>query len=778
MEQLEFSIDTQRILKLLANDIYDSPYALLRENVQNAFDAILMRKQKEEFDAKITIDIKDGVITITDNGIGMTPEVIENNYWKAGSSGKNNPEARKAGVVGTFGIGAMANFGICTNLRIVTRYYENDHTYESEAVREKLEIGKKCIDLRPTERRAEPGTTIYATLEHGVVVNEADAISYLQQFVRYVEVPVYLNDKLISREKYFDTQKLASCTPFNEHVGQGNEVNFDITVYVYNGDGRVAAYIQNIKLRDNQIDGDIYLEQRSSQPIQGLRKGFGLASLPINTIFDLGGVANLSFLIPTAGRDSINVESVEDSRRIIAAAERVIAEKLATLDICDRNHNFLNYVYNFGRYDLANNIKINISGVDEYLKLGLLAPIISDKKVYSYAGKDKGLIGQFTSENTMLLLLSDDYPRRNIQNKMLQRKGIEPVSDSATVLKTFKTEEIETSEFAFLLRMTSFLKDDYLIPEAKTYFATLSHGVSCIVKKEGEKLNIYIARGSENVDKVLKIYDSEPRLFDGFVKDYIRNYVYQQVAEYVPSSKRVGADALFKILQKNKELYTIEKYEHGEIKELMRDYILGKRDFTEVIRASEDIQKTHQQTVATNQVGKVEKELADIVATNTVTESTPKQDPGLASPPIRMLENDTKMKILKADNMYPQLNNFTHFLALSDRVFDSQLDFFLNPHTTKVIWGMHKIVYIFTHASNMLSLYYEIELKHKLSEKTTGGTPLPTTTIISKNRVFVPIVPELASYFDFRGETLSFYVRYDLISDFGEKDNEDKEKQE
>lgn len=778
MEQLEFSIDTQRILKLLANDIYDSPYALLRENVQNAFDAILMRKQKEEFDAKIAIDIKDGVIAITDNGIGMTPEVIENNYWKAGSSGKNNPEARKAGVVGTFGIGAMANFGICTNLRIVTRYYENDHTYESEAVREKLEIGKKCIDLRPTERRAEPGTTIYATLEHGVVVNEADAISYLQQFVRYVDVPVYLNDKLISREKYFDTQKLASCTSFKEHVGQGNEVNFDITVYVYNGDGRVAAYIQNIKLRDNQIDGDIYLEQRSSQPIQGLRKGFGLASLPINTIFDLGGVANLSFLIPTAGRDSINVESVEDSRRIIAAAERVIAEKLATLDICDRNHNFLNYVYNFGRYDLANNIKINISGVDEYLKLGLLAPIISDKKVYSYAGKDKGLIGQFTGENTMLLLLSDDYPRRNIQNKMLQRKGIEPVSDSATVLKTFKTEEIETSEFAFLLRMTSFLKDDYLIPEAKTYFATLSHGVSCIVKKEGEKLNIYIARGSENVDKVLKIYDSEPRLFDGFVKDYIRNYVYQQVAEYVPSSKRVGADALFKILQKNKELYTIEKYEHGEIKDLMRDYILGKRDFTEVIRASEDIQKTHQQTVATNQVGKVEKELADIVATNTVTESTPKQDPGLASPPIRMLENDTKMKILKADNMYPQLNNFTHFLALSDRVFDSQLDFFLNPHTTKVIWGMHKIVYIFTHASNMLSLYYEIELKHKLSEKTTGGTPLPTTTIISKNRVFVPIVPELTPYFDFRGETLSFYVRYDLISDFGEKDNEDKEKQE
>ena len=83
MGQIEFNIETQRILKLLANDIYDSPYALLRENVQNAYDAILMRQKRESFDPKIEICIKQGVIRITDNGIGMTREVIENNYWKA-----------------------------------------------------------------------------------------------------------------------------------------------------------------------------------------------------------------------------------------------------------------------------------------------------------------------------------------------------------------------------------------------------------------------------------------------------------------------------------------------------------------------------------------------------------------------------------------------------------------------------------------------------------------------------------------------------------------------
>ena len=770
MEQLEFRIDTQRILKLLANDIYDSPYALLRENVQNAFDAILMRLQKESFEPRIDITIKDGIITISDNGIGMMAGTIENNYWKAGSSGKNNPEARKAGVVGTFGIGAMANFGICTNITIVTRYYEGETTYISKAEREKLEVGKKCIELEPTETRNTPGTTVFATLEQGVNVNESDAITYLKQFVKYVEVPVYLNKALISKEQYYNTQKLAVYKETQNHISNPSGYSYDINIYISNSDGRVCTYIYNIYKGEEKLIGDVYLEQKYGGPIQGLRRGFGLASLPVATVYDLGGVANLSFLVPTAGRDSINVESVDIAGRLISDAERVITETLASMDICDHNTNFLNYVYRYGRYDLAGNIRIHVSGGDEYIKLGTVAPVINDKKIYSYAGKDKSLIGQFTSENTKLLLLSDDYPRRNIQNNMLQRKGIEPVSDSATVLKTFTAEEIETSEFAFLLRMTSFLRDDYLISDAKTYFATLSHGVSCIVKKESANLNIYIARGSENVEKVLKIYEAEPRLFDGFVKDYIRNYVYQQVAEYVPSSKRVGADALFKILQKNKELYTIEKYEHGEIEGLMKEYILGKRELSDVIRASEDIQKTHQQTVKNNQVGKVEQELADVVATNTVTSETPKHDPGIASPPIRILDNNTEMKILKTDNYYPNLNGFTHFLALSDRVFDSQLDFFLSPHTTKVIWGMHKIVYIFTHASNMLSLYYEIELKHKLSEKTTGGTPLTTTTIISKNRVFVPIVPELTSYFDFKEEKLSFYVRYDLISDISEKE--------
>ena len=80
---------------------------------------------------------------------------------------------------------------------------------------------------------------------------------------------------------------------------------------------------------------------------------------------------------------------------------------------------------------------------------------------------------------------------------------------------------------------------------------------------------------------------------------------------------------------------------------------------------------------------------------------------------------------------------------------------------------MHKILYMFTHASTQLTLYYEIELKYKLGENETGGRSIQTTTIISKNRLFVPVIPELIPYFDVQ-QQLSFYVRYDLITDFDE----------
>jgi molecular chaperone HtpG len=78
-EKIPFAIEINRMISLLAEQIYPTPFALLRENVQNGFDAILLRRQlAQDFEARIDIVIEPGRVRVEDNGIGMSREDLRN----------------------------------------------------------------------------------------------------------------------------------------------------------------------------------------------------------------------------------------------------------------------------------------------------------------------------------------------------------------------------------------------------------------------------------------------------------------------------------------------------------------------------------------------------------------------------------------------------------------------------------------------------------------------------------------------------------------------------
>jgi len=766
-EKIRLQIEANKILKLLSSEIYDSPYALLRENVQNAYDAILMRLQKERtFNPKIEITLVEKNITILDNGIGMTIDTVKNNYWKAGSSGKNNEEARKAGVVGTFGIGAMANFGICKHLKVETHYLGSNITILSEADKLALSVSEDCISVREQNDTKESGTKIYATLDDNCNLNTVTATQYLKPYVQYLEMPVYFNGNIISQQTYRRKDDNSNVISSTRRVND-NDMSFNMEIQIQNySGGIVSVYIDNLSMGKNLINGNIFLEQGKNNYIYGLRNSFGLAPIPVNSIFNFGGIVNLSVLQPTAGREALSRESTAFVSRIISLIELNVATELSKYDIADSNKYFISYIYSKNRFDLAGKIKIQMRPGTTQIAFDNVSTKIEGKEVFYYSATDAQIIEQYANENTSLLTLSAESPRRNIQQRMLALKTIPQIPDKPSILKEYSAEELSTAEFALTLRIMSTLKDDYLIGDSKVVFANMSHQVPNIVEQKNNVVIIYLSKTSGNVQQVLKIYDADSKLFNGFVKDFVRNHLYPKLAPYVPSSTRQGADALYRILQRNKELYTIESDEMGDVEALMKDYVAGKRDIKEIMRVSSHYQDTQKQTVNQNQVGTVEQELSTVIKNPPSKDNDIIIDKTMAIPPIR-ISSDTTKKILKTNAKYPQLNNITCFLALSDKIFDRQLDFFLQPHTTKVLWGMHKILYMFTHASTRLTLYYEIELKHKLQEAQTGGKSIPTTTIISKNRLFVPINSELISYFDVQ-QQLSFYVRYDLITDLDE----------
>src|SRR5712692_8299526 len=202
-ERIAFDVETERILQILSAEIYDSPKAFLRENVQNAYDAILMRSTAQALsiaERKIDITVAKGQLIVRDDGIGMTDEVLKNNFWKAGSSGKKSELAQRSGVIGTFGIGAMANFGVCTELRVETRHISSDTTLISSARRADLRIAQDCIDLERVAGEREPGTFITVVLDPSFSIDPGGACEYLIPYVRFLPVAVYVNGRLISQQ--------------------------------------------------------------------------------------------------------------------------------------------------------------------------------------------------------------------------------------------------------------------------------------------------------------------------------------------------------------------------------------------------------------------------------------------------------------------------------------------------------------------------------------------------------------------------------------------------
>ena len=763
-DQIKFEVETQRVLEILSREIYDSPLALLRENVQNAYDAVLMRCARDDAElttGRIDITLQGSLLRIKDNGIGMTEDVLRNNFWKAGSSGKRTQLASKAGVIGTFGIGAMANFGIATKLELTTRSKESTYTLTSVALRETLSIAEECITLERLEDEREEGTEVSVTLENESQLNEQQAKQYLQGYVRYVPVQIFLNGELISN------QVLDTSVPF----GTGDLVDlgvhetkigvFAFKVHVgVNPQGLILAEVTNVTMSNNEMTGSMLLSQGAGN-IMGYRNYFGLANIPVSTQFQLGGVANLSFLTPTAGREALSRDSIAQVQLVVTATENVIAEQVATTDFADRSTVFQSYIARHNRFDLAGNITVEVHPDPKSVRMREVKQFTDGRHLHYYTGRDSSLIRQFATPQSALIVVSQVNPRRKIQHHFVANTlKISSIPDKATVTKEYSPRDLTLSEAALAIRISTTLADDYFLNDFEVQFVDITHGVHFLVDGDQKKGRLLVARNCPPVRPLLECYDTAPEVFSAFVKDFVRSQVYPHVKNLVPSSSQGGADALRKVLLRNRELYRYEDSDLGELDPILSDYLAGDTSLGDAIRKARTAKRPQTQSVRSDQVGNVEAVIQDVVESPVQAEDTPDTEP---RPAIIRDETECAFKILTTENRHQNLNNFTLFLGLSDRLFKRESYFFKSPHTTRVMWGGHRVIYIFDHPSGSITLYYDIELKTPLAEHQANGMMLPTTTLILKNRLFVPVPTELEDEFRISEGAKQFYVNFDTI---------------
>lgn len=764
MSNIPFNIQIDRVLDILCSQIYDSPLSLLRENVQNAYDAILQRLHIDSNykDPIIRINIDGNHLSIYDNGIGMDNEGLRTHYWTAGSSGKNNPEAKAAGVVGTFGVGAMANFGVCTELNVESKLYGTDITWVSGVKKTVLSLNNDCIYIsESTNRRADFGTTIIVTISPDFVLNKDNARNYLKPYVRYLSIPVYLNDELISKDSY-DISLSANCVDSGISHHKDTVFEFDYRVVLNNNVPILPqCKITNLKYNSLELKGDICLNA-SHSVLYGLRNSFGLAPIAINSAFHLNGIVNLLNLIPTAGREAVSRESTSFVSQIVRIADDIIANEIAKYPIANNSRELHAYIRTNKRYDLAGFIEIPVGKSDVNIKLKDVQKIIDGKKVYYFKGNNKATIESLKDNSNLILTFSNDYNRAHIQQQVLINKSIPEIKDDVRIVKVYDDLELTSAEIAILMRTRMVIEDDYSLSNFKISYADISHELSINVQEENGFIHIFFSRSSTELDYLKTIYKDNYALFGQFVKDMVRTRLYPRFSDYLPSATKEGADALFAYFQKKRELFTIENGDLGDLGDMMNDYLAGKKSMQDIINIARTTKQKQKQEVNARNVGSVSDVLGGFLDPKPNIHKND-IDPWIPMPPIMRLDKKIDFKVLRTDATNHDLNNIKLFLSLSDKLYRDYAEFFYQPHTTNVIWSMHRIIFFFTHASNNLTLYYQLDLDKPLGNNVKGAKTIPTTTIITKNKIFIPIVDEMVDYFNVTEGVLRFIVKYDSV---------------
>ncbi len=149
MAKKQFKAESKRLLEMMINSIYTHKEIFLRELISNASDAIdkLYYKaltddslvfDKDSYYIKISADKEQRILTISDTGIGMNKEELENNLGiiaKSGSLAFKKENELKDGhdIIGQFGVGFYSAFMVADVVTVISRGLGSDEAYKWES---------------------------------------------------------------------------------------------------------------------------------------------------------------------------------------------------------------------------------------------------------------------------------------------------------------------------------------------------------------------------------------------------------------------------------------------------------------------------------------------------------------------------------------------------------------------------------------------------------------------------------------------------------------------
>lgn len=238
----QFKAESKRLLDLMINSIYTHKEIFLRELISNASDAIdkLYYQTLEmgdtgldrsDFAIEVAVDREARTLTITDNGIGMSKEELDNNLGVIAKSGslqfKNEKEQKEdIDIIGQFGVGFYSAFMVADDVKVESRAYGSEEAWCWESK------GLDGYQISPSGKESR-GTAITLHLkedtedeQYGEFLEQYRITSLVKKYSDYIRYPIRMelqksrlkegtgkDGKDPEYESYFEVETLNSMTP-------------------------------------------------------------------------------------------------------------------------------------------------------------------------------------------------------------------------------------------------------------------------------------------------------------------------------------------------------------------------------------------------------------------------------------------------------------------------------------------------------------------------------------------------------------------------------------
>lgn len=237
MQTKEFKAESKRLLDMMINSIYTHKEIFLREIISNASDAIdklyfksltdtSVGMKKSDFAINIAIDKENRTLTVSDNGIGMTEEDLENNLGTIANSGsfafkKDNDLGDDVDIIGQFGVGFYSTFMVAKEVTVVTKAFGSDQAYKWTS------DGVEGYTIEECDKPDGAGTTITLKLKddtddekYSTYLDQYQIQSLVKKYSDYIRFPIrmevdhtHYNEEGKEPEVHKAIETLNSMTP-------------------------------------------------------------------------------------------------------------------------------------------------------------------------------------------------------------------------------------------------------------------------------------------------------------------------------------------------------------------------------------------------------------------------------------------------------------------------------------------------------------------------------------------------------------------------------------